>query len=137
MASSKQHPHASMPSDDELRVVIRGLQPRHEDLYLAVHRLVVDVVPDVRFEVDLVDGSTGYGARQYGYGGWGMAALQAHTGWVSLHLMQGAALPDPDGVLQGGGKQLRHVKLRSTDDLATHAGSLRALVEAARRHLVG
>jgi len=124
-----------MPSDDELRSVIHGLQPQHGELYLAVHRLIVGTVPDVRFEVDLVDGSTGYGARQYGYGGWGMAALQAHKGWVALHLMQGAALPDPDGVLQGGGKQLRHVKLRSMDEFAANEERLRAIVGAARWHL--
>ena len=32
--------------------------------YLAVHGLVLAEVPGVRFEVDVVDGSIGYGARQ-------------------------------------------------------------------------
>ena len=133
MATSKQHPHTAMPSADGLREVIQRVQPQHEALYLAVHELVLDAVPDVRYEVDLVDGALGYGARQYGYGGWGMAALQAHKGWVSLFFMEGVKLDDPDGVLEGSGKLLRHVKLRSNAALETHAASIHALLIAATR----
>ena len=32
---------------------------------------------------------------------------------MSLFLMQGVELPDPEGVLEGSGKLLRHLKLRS------------------------
>ena len=90
-------------------------------------------MPDVRHEVDLVDGSIGYGARQYGYGGWGMAALQAHKGWVSLFFMQGAELEDAEGVLEGSGRLLRHVKLRSVEALEERSAAIRALVVAATR----
>ncbi len=136
MATGKQHPHTAMPSNDELRELVARLQPQHEALYLATHALVLEAVPDVRFEADLVDGSVGYGARQYGYGGWGMAALQVHKGWVSLFFMQGVDLPDPDGVLEGSGKVLRHVKLRSVEALETRAQALRTLLVAARGHHV-
>ena len=132
MATGKQHPHTAMPSTDDLRALITRLQPQHEALYLAAHALVLDAVPDARYEADLVDGSIGYGARQYGYGGWGMAALSAHKGWVSLFFMQGVEVPDPDGVLEGSGKLLRHVKLRSIQALETRAEDVRALVMAAR-----
>lgn len=133
MATNERHPHTTMPSVDALREVIARVQPQHEALYLAVHALVLEAAPDVRHEVDLVDGALGYGARQYGYGGWGMAALQAHKGWVSLFFMEGVKLDDPDGVLEGSGKLLRHVKLRSLEALETHAASIRALVIAATR----
>ena len=137
MSTGKQHPHVAMPSDDDLRDVIGRLHPQHEALYLAVHALVLGAVSDVRIEVDLVDGSIGYGARQYGYGGWGMAALSAHKGWVSLFFMQGALLPDPNGVLEGSGKLLRHVKLRSLQALEVHTEDVRTLVMAARRMHAG
>lgn len=137
MATGKEHPHLAMPSDDDLREVIARPQPQHEALYLAVHALVLGTVPDVRFEVDLVDGSIGCGARQYGYGGWGMAALQAHKGWISLFFMQGVELPDANGVLEGSGKLLRHVKLRSIQALETRAEDVRTLVTAARRMHAG
>ena len=133
MATSKQHPHTAMPSADGLREVIQRVQPQHEALYLAVHELVLDAVPDVRYEVDLVDGAVGYGARQFGYGGWGMAALQAHKGWVSLFFMEGVLLEDPEGVLEGSGKLLRHVKLRSDAALVERATAIRALLVAATR----
>lgn len=133
MDAGKKHPHTAMPSIDALREVIARVQPQHEALYLAVHALVLEAAPDVRYEVDLVDGAVGYGARQYGYGGWGMAALQAHKGWVSLFFMQGVRLDDRDGVLEGSGTLLRHVKLRSLEALETRSASIRALVVAATR----
>lgn len=36
---------------------------------------------------------------------------------VSLELWRGAHLEDPDGVLQGTGKDLRHIKLRKAGDV--------------------
>ncbi len=133
MATGKRHPRTAMPSTDDLRALIARLQAQHEALYLAAETLVLDAVPDVRFEADLVDGAIGYGARQYGYGGWGMAALAAHKGWVSPFIMQGVALPDPSGVLEGSEKLLRHVKLRSVEVLESSAPTLRARLVAARR----
>lgn len=41
--------------------------------------------------------------------GKGYAALQFGADWTSL--------PDPDGLLEGTGKKLRHVKIRSKDDI--------------------
>ncbi len=112
MATEKRHPHTAMPSTEALRELNARLHPQHEALYLVAHALVLDAVPDSHFEVDLVDGSIGYRVRQYSYGGWGMAALQAHKGWVSQLLMQGVQLPDLDGVLERSGKLLRHVQPR-------------------------
>jgi hypothetical protein len=133
VTGSKTHPHLDMPSDDDLREVVARLHPQHGELFLNAHRLVVEAVPGVRFEVDQKDGAIGYGARQFGYGGWGMAALSPHRGWVSLFLMRGAELPDPDGILEGGGKAMRHVKLRSTEDLAVRAAAIRSLLDEAVR----
>jgi hypothetical protein len=133
MASSKSHPHIDMPSDDDLLEVVTRLHPQHAELYLSAHRIVLQAVPDVRYAVDLEDGAIGYGARQFGYGGWGMAALSPHRGWVSLFLMRGAELADADAVLEGGGKAMRHVKLRSTDDLAGKAAAIRSLLDEAAR----
>ena len=131
MASSKTHPHIDMPSEDELGRLILAKRPSHRDLYLEAHRLVVESVPGVTYSADLVDGAIGYGARQFGYDGWGMAALAPHTAWVSLVLFRGAVLDDPDGLLEGTGALVRHVKLRSTEELTARRESLRRLLEAA------
>jgi hypothetical protein len=36
---------------------------------------------------------------------------------VSFGFLRGTALPDPEGLLEGTGKSLRHVKLRALEDL--------------------
>lgn len=104
------------------------------ELYLAVHRLILEEFPpDLRHATDLVDGMTGYAAEQYGYGGWGALALAAHAKWVNLHFMRGPSLPDPNGLLEGSGKMLRHVKLRSQAELDERTPALRALLQAAQK----
>jgi hypothetical protein len=40
-------------------------------------------------------------------------AIIAHKTWVNLQLADGALLPDPDGLIEGTGKRIRHVKIRS------------------------
>lgn len=120
-----------MPSEDKLSRLILDKHPRHHELYLETHRLVLRAAPDVRFSVDLVDGVIGYGARQYGYDGWGMAALSPHKGWVSLVLFRAGVLDDPDGLFEGAGALVRHVKLRSVEQLAASRESLKRLLETA------
>ena len=131
MGSSRTHPHTDMPSGDELAGLILEKQPAHHDLYLETHRLILDAVPDLRYSVDLHDATIGYGARQFGDDGWGMAALAPHRSWVSLVLFRGAVLDDPDGLLEGTGALVRHVKLRSLEDLAARRGSLARLLTVA------
>jgi hypothetical protein len=55
--------------------------------------------------------------------------VNVFTSHVNVGFFQGAALPDPAGLLQGTGKFMRHVKLRP--GTATDAASLRRLIETA------
>jgi hypothetical protein len=55
--------------------------------------------------------------------------VNVFTSHVNVGFFQGAALPDPAGLLQGAGKFMRHVKLRP--GAATNAAALRSLIEAA------
>ena len=48
---------------------------------------------------------------------------------VNVGFFQGAALPDPAGLLEGKGKSMRHVKLKP--GLAVDASALEALIVAA------
>jgi hypothetical protein len=48
---------------------------------------------------------------------------------VNVGFFQGASLPDPDRLLQGSGKCMRHVKLQP--GLATDAAALHKLIEKA------
>jgi hypothetical protein len=42
-------------------------------------------------------------------------ALIPHGRWVNLQLADGAVLADPDGLIEGTGKRIRHVKIRSAE----------------------
>ena len=137
MASSGTHPQIEMPSEADLSRLVEGRQAAVGEVYLATHRLVLEAVPDIRYAVDTVDAQIGYGARQFGYGGWGMAALAPYTNWVSLALLRGAELDDPDGLLEGTGRSVRHVKVRSTEQLAERREAIKRLLEAAARLNLG
>src|SRR5689334_24649726 len=61
-------------------------------------------------------------------------AIIAHRTWVNLQLADGADLPDPDGVVEGTGKRIRHVKIRSVADASSPpvVGAIRAQLAARR-----
>jgi hypothetical protein len=133
MGSSKTHPHIDRPSEAQLRGVIEGKPPAIRQLYLETHRLVLATLPDLAYSVDCRDGQIGYGARQYGYDGWGMAAIVPYTKWISLGFIRGTALDDPDRLLEGTGTSVRHVKLKSPEQLAATRAAIRRLLKAAAR----
>ena len=59
----------------------------------------------------------------------GYAYVMPHARWVNLGFYQGAVLPDPEGLLEGTGARLRHVKVRTVEEAERPA--LRALLTAA------
>jgi hypothetical protein len=135
MTVQKKHPHIDNATEAQLAELLADKAPAMRELYLETHRLLLDALPDATCATDCQDGVTSYGIRQYGYDGWGMAALAAHAKWVSLMFMRGAKLTDDDGLLEGSGKLMRHVKLRSAEQLAQRREGLLGLIaQAARLH---
>jgi hypothetical protein len=55
-------------------------------------------------------------------------AIIPHTAHVNLQLGDGVDLPNPDGLIEGTGKRIRHVKVRSVE--AAASPQLRAIVDA-------
>ena len=133
MPSSKTHTHIDNPSAAQLKRLVDGKSIEVRRLYLETHQLVLKALPDVVFSVDCDDSQIGYGARQYGYDGWGMAALSPYTKWVSLGFIRGARLDDPDGLLEGTGASVRHIKLRSPEELAERRTAIQRLLKAATK----
>lgn len=72
---AKTHPHLDAPSIDASTALVDQRPAPLAEVYLALHTLVIETLPDVTCSVDTVDASIGYGAHQYGYNGWGLAAL--------------------------------------------------------------
>ena len=58
-----------------------------------------------------------------------MPILCLTSAWVNLGFYQGVDLADPEGLLEGTGAKMRHVKIRSLD--AAQLPEVRALIMAA------
>ena len=58
--------------------------------------------------------------------------ISAQKADVNLGFYYGAELPDPEGLLQGAGKLLRHVKIR--EPKAIRSPGLRQLLKVASKH---
>ena len=54
--------------------------------------------------------------------------------WLSLFFLQGIGLPDPDKLLKGSGKVVRHIVLKSPDELNSPA--IKALMNQALKRAV-
>lgn len=64
-----------------------------------------------------------------------LAYVKAHSKSVNFGFWRGAELPDLDGLLEGSGDKMRHIKLKSEDDIDEHAFSelVKQAVDANRR----
>jgi hypothetical protein len=83
----------------------------------AAARVLEDVIrtelPDVAVQYDPGNGLLAFGRSMK------MAdllfALIPHAGWVNLQLADGALLPNPDGLIEGTGKKIRHIKVHTAE----------------------
>ncbi|SDJ13321.1 hypothetical protein SAMN05216189_10139 [Pseudomonas delhiensis] len=94
---------------DRLLQDVRLVSETNFRLLCRVRELALAVAPDVHDEVKY-GGVLFSRARPFG-------GVFAYAGHVTLELSQGASLDDPHGVLEGSGKQRRHIKLRTPDDV--------------------
>ena len=61
-------------------------------------------------------------------------SIAGYPKWVTLFFLDGASLHDPEGLLEGDGKQVRGIRLKTAADMATPAvAALIAQVIATRR----
>lgn len=101
------------------------------EIFLEIHWLILELLPDIVHSINCKDGKMGYGARTYSYNGWGMAVLAANKNWVSIMFMKGVDLEDPEGLLEGTEKKMRHIKLKSMEQFKGLRNKLeRFIVEA-------
>jgi hypothetical protein len=104
---------ATRPSDPKLQEIIRGLR-----------ELIQEVVPEVMETVNP------WGIPTFELNG-PMGYFMVATKHITFGFPRGTSLTDPRGLLEGTGKNLRHVKLRNVEDLRREG--LRELVEEAAR----
>jgi len=109
---------------DLLQLAAEPLRPVME----SVRTLIFEIDPDACEVVRLGERAASYGCGPRkmveGY-----AYIMPFRSWVNLGFFQGASLMDPQGLLEGTGAKLRHVKLRTVAE--TEQPGVRALVEEA------
>jgi hypothetical protein len=107
--------------------------PAVADIARAVRLTVLDAFPDAVETFDSGDGllaiGTGRSMRAF------LFAIIPHKAYVNLQLADGADLPNPDGRIEGTGKRVRHVKVRSVED--ARAPWLRAAIAAQLAYRAG
>lgn len=68
---------------------------------------------------------------RYSVDGMNVCGIGNYPRWVSVYFFRGAEMEDPDGVLEGSGRGMRHVKLREPKDAERPA--LKKLIRQAFR----
>lgn len=113
--------------DDELHLLLGGFSDDVQHLCMSMRARIFEIVPDARDTV-----MRGYNSLAYGVDG-GMkgefASIVLHARYVNLQLHRGTELPDLEGLLEGTGKAMRHVKIR-TEETIRSAG-VTELIESA------
>jgi hypothetical protein len=112
-----------MAADDGLEADVAKLLAEHpaeqqaieQALRASIRRELPDAIEQVDFGNKLI--AFGRSMNMRGL----LFALIAHKSWVNLQLADGAELPDPNGLIEGTGKRIRHIKIRSVADASSPA----------------
>ena len=112
---------------------VQATAPDLADIARALRLTVLDGYPDAIEWFDRSDGLLAFGSgrsiRDLRF------AIIPHKSHVNLQLADGAELPNPDGRIEGTGKRIRHVKVRSIED--AQAPWLRAAIAAQTAYRAG
>ena len=104
------------PPDPQLLGFLEAYDRPISDLALALREIVLEEVPDASesiyqvYTVAIWFGFSGKMKDMFCY-------ITTNARHVNLGFPRGAALPDPNRVLQGEGKTMRHIKFASERDL--------------------
>jgi len=101
--------------------------PAVAEIARALRATVLAGAPDAIETFDAGDGLLAFGTGGASRRGFWFAIIR-RTVHVNLQLADGAHLPNPDGLIEGTGKRIRHVKVRSVEDAG--ASRLRAVISA-------
>ena len=121
---------AAATASDPAEPLLARQPPHVRELTQQLRALIREVMPKategVHMGWEIVHYSAGKSMRDL------IVALAARSTYVNIQFGAGADLPDPAHRLEGTGKKMRHVKIRSADDV--RAPEVRALLTAAALH---
>jgi len=101
--------------------------PPVRELALKTRDLVLSVAPDLVEQVDVPGKLLGYGWDTTYKGT--VCVIMPLKDSLNLGFARGTSLPDPDKLLTGTGKNARHIKFKSSEQI--DAPAVRTLLEAA------
>jgi hypothetical protein len=127
-------PAAAQAASPEIEADVAKLLADHPPEQRAIEQALRATIrrefPDATEQVDFGNKLIAFGRsmRMRGL----LFAIIAHASWVNLQLADGADLPNADGLIEGTGKRIRHVKIRSIEDASSPrvVGIIRAQLAA-------
>lgn len=119
------------PPDPEYLRLLSSYNEVIRKLALAARKLILEEAPEASefvYQVYTIADHFSFTDRPSD----AFAFTTIYANWVNLGFNFGSALPDPDGLLLGEGKLIRHVRIARAADL--DAPGVRGLVRAAIAH---
>ena len=116
-----------LPDPEHLKL-LRPYGEAIQELALAARKLILTEAPEANefvYEVYTIADHFTFTERPSD----AFVFITTHANWVNLGFNFGSLLPDPDGLLRGDGKLIRHVRIAQAADL--NATGVRKLVLAA------
>ena len=111
--------------------ILEGNAPEVIATANALRAAVKSAMPDVVEQVDFGNGLLAFGRSMVMRDL--LFAIIPHKSHVNLQLADGADLPNADGSIEGTGKRIRHVKVRSVE--AATSSAVRNAVDAQIAHI--
>ncbi len=94
----------------EVSSYIENAKREHQEILVFLRSLIFDLMPEVKEEFKW--------SRPVYYRKELLCYLLSNKSYVTLGFYKGAlGLPDPKGKLEGTGKEMRHLKIRSLEEL--------------------
>jgi len=119
------------PGDPAVATFLMGYSPQVREIAVKAREVILSVLPDATEKVypgwKVIQYATGADMKSV------FAAISPQRERVNLGLANAVDLKDPDGLLEGAGKAIRHLKLTSVD--AAGAPAVRELVRGALQAL--
>ena len=115
---------------DDLNKLLKKYSPGVQDLALQARELVLKTVPAAPEKVYL-----GWNGIHFSAGGTMQStfcAISPQKTRINLYFTQGVHLPDPSGLLEGTGKNMRHVKIDNLKLL--HSRGVKTLIKNAAKY---
>jgi hypothetical protein len=116
------------PPDPEYRKLLLAYGEVIQQIALAARKLILEEAPEANeflYEVYTIADHFTFTERPSD----AFVFTTTHANWVNLGFNFGSMLPDPDGLLHGTGKWIRHVRIEHATDL--NATGVRELLRAA------